>query len=384
VTVLSRTQRFDLKRVAPDVLAAHLKKICDTEKVAIDPEGLALIARAAEGSVRDALSLLDQAIVQKGAADKKKKPEAVTAADIRDMLGLADRARVIDLFAAIAKGDAKTALTDLRDQYDRGADPALILRDLLEIGHEAARVQAMGQDIAGNGAEWSAKIRALADTQTSAQLSRLWQMLLKALDDVSRAPDPIAAVEMVVIRLGAAASLPPPEDAAKLLHAAAAAAATLGAPQSAPESAPAGPLNSFEGVVALLDENRMVDLQLAVEKYVQLSEYEPGRIVFAPAKGAPVDLPARLQRTLRDLTGFEWQVRAEAKSGVESLAARRAREQQAAMDALKAHPFVADALKAFPGAEIVEVREPAKANEEGAEVIDMDKQRDQQRKRKEG
>jgi DNA polymerase-3 subunit gamma/tau len=377
VTVLSRTQRFDLKRIAPDVLAAYLKKICDAEKVAIDPEGLALIARAAEGSARDALSLLDQAIVQKGAVDKKKKPEAVSAADIRDMLGLADRARVIDLFAAIARGDAKTALTDLRDQYDRGADPALILRDLLEIGHEAARVQAMGQDIAGNGAEWSAKIRALADTQTSAQLSRLWQMLLKALDDVSRAPDPIAAVEMVVIRLGAAASLPPPEDAAKLLHAAAA-AATLGAPPSAPESAPAGPLNTFEGVVALLDENRMVDLQLAVEKYVQLSEYEPGRIVFAPAKGAPIDLPARLQRTLKELTGFEWQVRAEAKTGVESLAARRAREQQAAMDALKAHPFVADALKAFPGAEIVDVREPPP--EESAQVIDMD----QQRKRKEG
>ncbi len=171
-----------------DVLAAHLKAICDKESVAVDPAGLMLIARAAEGSVRDALSLLDQAIVQAGETKGKKKAEAVTAEAIRDMLGLADRGRVIDLFAAITKGDVKTALTEMRAQYDRGADPALIVRDLLEIGHEAARVQALGADVGGSGEDWAKKIRALADSQTPAQLSRQWQMLLKALEGRRQGP----------------------------------------------------------------------------------------------------------------------------------------------------------------------------------------------------
>ena len=294
------------------------------------------------------------------------------------MLGLADRARVIDLFAAIAKGDAKTALSELREQYDRGADPALILRDLLEIGHEAARVQALGQDIPGNGADWSAKIRALAETQTASQLSRLWQMLLKALDDVAKAPEPIAAVEMVAIRLASAASLPPPEDAAKLLRAQPQ-QTTTGAPPSAPSQPGGGLYNKFEDVVALLDNERLIHLHVGVEKYVQLSEYQPGLIVFAPGPGMPIDFPTKLMRTLNELTGFAWDIRPEAKSGVESLAARREREEKAAQEAVKAHPFVAEALRAFPGAEIVDVREPAKPEGETAEVVELDT-----RKRKEG
>ncbi len=137
VTVLSRCQRFDLKRIDSERLATHLTNICAKEGVKVDADGLALIARAAEGSARDGLSLLDQALVQ-------KPGESVTAADVRDMLGLADRGRVLDLFEAIAKGDAKTAINEARSQYDSGADPTLILRDLLDIGHEAARAQALG------------------------------------------------------------------------------------------------------------------------------------------------------------------------------------------------------------------------------------------------
>ncbi len=135
------------------------------------------------------------------------------------MLGLADRGRVLTLFEAVAVGDSKTAIGEARSQYDSGADPALILRDLLEVGHEAARAQALGGDarIIG-GADWVARVRALAGQLSPAQLSRLWQMLLKALEEAGRAPDPMAAVEMALVRLCAAQKLPPPEDAARLLR----------------------------------------------------------------------------------------------------------------------------------------------------------------------
>jgi DNA polymerase-3 subunit gamma/tau len=182
VTVLSRCQRFDLKRIDTERLAEHLGAICAKEGVKVDTDGLMLIARAAEGSARDGLSLLDQALVQKPGA-------TVTAADVRDMLGLADRGRVLDLFDAIARGDAKTAITEVRSQYDSGADPALILRDLLEVGHEAARAQALGEGarLIG-GPDWIARVRALAEKLSPAQLSRLWQMLLKALGKRPRRP----------------------------------------------------------------------------------------------------------------------------------------------------------------------------------------------------
>jgi DNA polymerase-3 subunit gamma/tau len=368
VTVLSRCQRFDLKRIAPERLAAHLSSICERERIAVEPDGLALIARAAEGSARDALSLLDQAMVQKTGG-------AITAPEIRDMLGMADRGRTLDLFAALAQGDVKFALTEIRSQYDSGADPALILRDLLEIGHEAARAQALGAGahIVG-GADWEAKIRGLAAALSPAQLSRLWQMLLKALEDAARAPDPIAAAEMAVVRLCAASTLPPPEDAARLLrepgggNASGPPGADRGA--SAPAGDAANPvLNSFEDVVALIARERAISLEIDVERYVRLSSFEPGRIVFAPAAGAPRDLAPRLARALTEWTGQTWEVRADGESEVESLAERRARERKALLEDVRKHPLVADALKAFPGAEIVDVRDPPPT--QAAQVIDM-------------
>ncbi len=372
VTVLSRCQRFDLRRIDSERMAAHLSGICAKEGVAIEPDGLALIARAAEGSARDALSLLDQAMVQKPGA-------AVSAADIREMLGLADRSRVLDLMDAIAAGDAKTALTEVREQYERGADPALILRDLLELLHEAARAQALGADarILG-GKDWEARIRALAGKLSPAQLSRLWQMLLKALEEAGRAPDPIAAAEMAMVRLCAAANLPPPEEAARLLRegppassrqdsAASASRQDAGAPNGAPA------LKSFEDVVALVARARDIDLEVSLERYVRLTKFQPGEIVFAPAPGMPEDLPHRLVRAIKDATGELWQVRADGASGVESLAERRAKERERALDALKQQPFVAEALKRFPGAEIVNVSEPRK-DEAAGDIVPLRRQ----------
>jgi DNA polymerase-3 subunit gamma/tau len=381
VTVLSRCQRFDLKRIDSERLAEHLGAICVKEGVNVDADGLALIARAAEGSARDGLSLLDQALVQ-------KPGDTVTAADVRDMLGLADRGRVLDLFEAIAKADAKTALGEARSQYDSGADPSLILRDLLDIGHEAARAQALGADarIVG-GADWVTRVRALAQALTPAQLSRLWQMLLKAIEEASKAPDPIAALEMAMVRLCAAQTLPPPEDAARMMRDGANAFSSpasggsvtsaarddgggprrpLGHSAAQPDSSPAGGganaqlFATFEDVTRAVAEERDIELELALERLKVVRFSADGLIVFVAAHDQPRDLVRRLKAFLEERTPFEWTIRAtdEAPAPVESLAERRKREEARALEELKRQPFVAEALKHFPNAEIAAVRTP--------------------------
>ncbi len=374
VTVLSRCQRFDLKRIDSERLAEHLSMICAKEGVKVDADGIALIARAAEGSARDGLSLLDQALVQKPGA-------SVSAADIREMLGLADRARMLDLFDAIAKGDARTAILEARNQYDSGADPSLILRDLLDIGHEAARAQALGAEarILG-GADWVARVRGLASSLSPAQLSRVWQMLLKALEEAGKAPDPIAALEMALVRLCAAQKLPPPEDAARLLRDGASwtagvpAGESVAAPTSAPrahlaESAGETPavqeaqrfaFASFEAITTAVAEERDIELEIALDR-LKVTHFSPnGEIVFVASPDQPRDLVRRLKAFLEEKTPFEWRIRAsnETAAPVESLAERRKREAARALEELKRQPFVAAALKAFPGAEIAAVREP--------------------------
>ncbi len=391
VTVLSRCQRFDLKRIDTERLGAHLTAICAKEGVQIEADGVAMIARAAEGSARDGLSLLDQALVQ-------KPGETVTAADVRDMLGLADRGRVLDLFEAVAKGDAKTAITEARGQYDSGADPTLILRDLLDIGHEAARAQALGGEarVIG-GADWVARVRSLAERLSPAQLSRLWQMLLKALEEAGKAPDPIAAVEMAMVRLCAAQSLPPPEDAARMLRdgappsvsvAGGATKARQGESdtprplnQALPESPSANeepreapPFESFENVIARVAEERDIELELALER-MKITRFDPaGEIEYMPAPDQPRDLVRRLKAFLEEYTPFEWRIRAsnEAPSApIESLAERRKRDEARALDELKRQPFVAEALKNFPGAEIVDVRQPEDEDAARGDVVPM-------------
>jgi DNA polymerase-3 subunit gamma/tau len=385
VTVLSRCQRFDLKRIDTERLVSHLEMICEKEHVKVDADGLAMIARAAEGSARDGLSLLDQALVQKPGA-------TVTAADVRDMLGLADRGRVLTLFEAIAVGDSKTAIHEARSQYDSGADPALILRDLLEVGHEAARAQALGADarIIG-GADWVARVRGLAEQLTPAQLSRLWQMLLKALEEAGRAPDPIAAVEMALVRLCAAQKLPPPEDAARMMREGAGPSASSrqqkesrqdgGGPTASAGEAPAQDipetrLKSFEDVIALVAEERDVELEIALER-LKVTHFSPlGELIYVSNADQPRDLVRRLKALLEEHTPFEWRIRTSdaPAAPVESLAERRKAEEARALEDLKRQPFVAEALKAFPGAEIVAVRQPQDENG-GADVVPMPQQK---------
>ena len=392
VTVLSRCQRFDLKRIDSERLAEHLANICAKEGVKVEPDGVALIARAAEGSARDGLSLLDQALVQ-------KPGETVTAADVREMLGLADRGRVLTLFEAIAKADAKTAITEARGQYDSGADPTLILRDLLDVGHEAARAQALGAEarIIG-GADWVARVRALAEALSPAQLSRLWQMLLKALEEAGKAPDPMAAVEMAMVRLCAAQSLPPPEDAARMLRDGVVSSPVYGggvastardeagashrplsqaSPNSSPASggappAPSHTLRTFEDITALVAAERMIELELALER-MKVTNFSPnGDLVFAQSDDLPRDLVRQLKPLLEEHTGIEWRIRASdaPAAPVESLAERRKREEARALEELKRQPFVAEALKHFPNAEVAAVRQPVDENG-GGDVVPM-------------
>jgi DNA polymerase III subunit gamma/tau len=391
VTVLSRCQRFDLKRIDSERLATHLGNICAKEGVKVDADGIALIARAAEGSARDGLSLLDQALVQ-------KPGETVSAADVRDMLGLADRARVLDLFDAISKGDAKTAINEARSQYDSGADPTLILRDLLDIGHEAARAQALGADarIIG-GADWVGRVRSLAEKLSPAQLSRIWQMLLKALEEASKAPDPIAAVEMALVRICAAQSLPPPEEAARLLRDGVPSSPVHGgggaskardgggganAPinKAAPETpaaskeppAPTHRLQAFEDLLRAVSDARMIELEIQLDR-MKVVQYSPaGDLVFVSASDQPRDLIRQIKDFLEEITEIEWRVRGveSTNASVESLAERRLRERQRAMEELKRQPFIAEALKHFPGAEIAAVRQPQEESS-GGDVVQM-------------
>ncbi|MGG3814278.1 DNA polymerase III subunit gamma/tau, partial [Methylorubrum rhodesianum] len=213
VTILSRCQRFDLRRVEADVLSAHLKKICAAEGVEAEDEALAAVTRAAEGSVRDALSLLDQAIAH-GAG-------AVTAAGVRDMLGLADRSRIVDLFEAAMRGDVPAAFAEIRAQYDAGADPAVVLSDLAGFTHLVTRLKLVPGAEADPTLSEAERVRGaqFAGRLPVRALSRAWQILLKALPEVQAAPRPLAAAEMAIVRLAYAADLPTPDEALRQLRA---------------------------------------------------------------------------------------------------------------------------------------------------------------------
>jgi len=199
ITVLSRCQRFDLRRVEAAGLQAHLKNICVKEKVSVDDDALALIARAAEGSVRDSLSLLDQAIVQDG---------DVGAEQVRTMLGLADRVRILDLFSMAVTGNGAGALREMKSQYDDGAAPEIVMRDLLDLSHEVSRTKMLGDDATYDAAPDQIKrLKALAEKLTLGQLTRIWQILLKAHTEVRLAPAPLAAAEMALLKLSTASDM---------------------------------------------------------------------------------------------------------------------------------------------------------------------------------
>jgi len=374
VTILSRCQRFDLRRVEPPVIVANLQTIAATEGARIEPEGLTLIARAAEGSVRDAQSLLDQAIVQ------AHEGEVVSAAQIRDMLGLADRAQTIALFEMAMRGQAAEALQAFAALYALGADPVVVMLDLLDHAHAASVAKALGPDALGLPSDQAASLAQIGAAASAGTLSRVWQMLLKAHDEARRAPDPKAAVEMALIRLCYAADLPGPEEALKALRDGApigggegrpapsgggggggggmTAAARQMAPPVMAAAQPASP-QSFEDVVALIEAKRDISLRLDVERFVRPISFRPGAFTFEPAPGAPANLAGRLVRALKEWTGQPWLVAAEGNGGAESAWEKEKREQRETRAEIEADSFVKSVMSTFPGTEIVGIRQIA-------------------------
>jgi DNA polymerase III subunit gamma/tau len=416
VTVLSRCQRFDLRRVEADILVAHLEGILAKEGVTAEPEALALIARAAEGSVRDSLSLLDQAISHAAGA--------VRAEDVRQMLGLADASRIIDLFDALMRGDAAKALGELRSQYDSGADPLVVLTELAEFTHFVTRVKVVPTVVEDRSlAEVERKRgRELAAGLSMGTLSRTWQMLFKGLSEVKDAPRPIAAAEMVLVRIAYAADLPPPDEVIrKLTDASPRTAPTRGAGSPSPaqvtsvepirqesamrqealrteparsESArgePARPLRSeplrasaqpalapapqprepigrpaetipgfarFADLIAFVAEKRDLQLKGLLERDVRLVRFEDGKLEVALEPSASRALISDLARKLTALTGRRWMVVVSAEAGEPTVKAQAEARRTEFMAGVQSDPRVQDVLTRFPGAQIVAVREP--------------------------
>ncbi len=374
VTVLSRCQRFDLRRIDSAELAAYLATLAEKEKVKIEEGALALIARAAEGSARDSLSLLDQAIAH-------GEGEMITADTVRLMLGLADRGRVLDIFEKLMGGNLAEALADLGGLYDAGADPLAVVQDLLETTHFLTRVKVApaAQGFFDGGSGEAKRAADLAAKLSVASLTRAWQILLKGLFEVRDATRPISACEMVLIRLAHAAELPPTDKLVKdLLDGGAVPAGPRGGGAPAPSSAPRGPsasgaamparapmpegaptaaIRNLEDIIALAAANNAPILRVALENYIHLVHLEPGRIEFRPHPRAPRTLAGDLQQKLRDWTGERWAVSIASQGGAPTLAEQKQTAKTARFEAVAQEPMVRAVLDRFPGAEIVAVRD---------------------------
>nr|WP_321359340.1 DNA polymerase III subunit gamma/tau [uncultured Hyphomonas sp.] len=371
VTVLSRCQRFDLKRLEPAALAMHLGRIAKNEGAAVSEEGLALIARAAEGSVRDGLSILDQAIVQ------TMEGETVTGAAVRDMLGLGDRGRLMDAFEKAIAGEAKAALEEVQDQVRGGADPAVILKDLLEIAADISIAQATGDDYQPGGpADWVERTRAMAQRLTPAEASRTWQILLSGYNVLQVAPDPATALNMVILRLVASAGLPSPEEAARMI---AEGKASPGKSEGQTEAPPdPGGLDSFESILAHLTALREINLQVEMERYIKPGPVTYGHFTCELEPAAPPDVLARLKGFLERQTGDDWVVE-QIRGGAETIRAAEIRTKEERFAAAAAHPIIAAALNSLPGATIVDVIDEDRANPDipadAENVIDLSARR---------
>jgi DNA polymerase-3 subunit gamma/tau len=417
VTVLSRCQRFDLRRVDVPRLAQHLKSIAANEGASADDDALVLIARAAEGSVRDALSILDQAI-STSFGPKVGEGSAVTAASVRAMLGLADRGRIFDLLELLLAGDIAAALKSFDGLFHDGADAVQAMTDLAEAVHITARIKAVGPDAAGDGLALDEKRRAgaLGDRVSMALLARLWQMLLKGIEETGKAPNPQIAAEMVLIRIAHTSDLPPPDEVIRALGGApdqrrtgaspaAPARERIGATAEAAEAespraltdaaeAPAAfdsenpadfdfpsdgasdedmdedgegvsasrpgagpalrPLNTFADVVALAGERRDAKLKVSLEEQVSVVKFDgaTGAIDLFLLPGAKPDLANDLREKLNKWTSRRWIVALSRTPGEPPIGQVRREREAREIAALKAHPAVAAVLAAFPDAEV--------------------------------
>jgi DNA polymerase-3 subunit gamma/tau len=352
VTVLSRCQRFDLRRIPAETLAAHFAAVSTAEGVETEPEALALIARAAEGSARDGLSILDQAIAH-GAG-------GVTAAQVREMLGLSDRGAIRRLFGVLLKGDAPAVLAAVADQHDLGVEPSALFRGLLEAAHGITRAKAGGPDDLAQSAEEREAYADWASRLSYATLHRLWQLLLKGLEEVQTAPVPLQAAEMALLRIVHASQLPDPgELARKLANGVGVAAGAPGAPPPAEVQQPLLALPAdFPALVDLLANRGRAQLAQQLHDYVGLVRYAPPDLVIRPSRPLGAEFARDLGAALKALTERNWEVTIADGPAEPTLLDQEKGRENAARDAILAAPVVKAAFEAFPDAELVEYSQP--------------------------
>jgi DNA polymerase III subunit gamma/tau len=389
VTVLSRCQRFSLRRIPQDLLAGYYAEISEKEGIKAEPQAIALIARAADGSARDGLSILDQAMALGG--------EAIIEANVRDMLGIADRGLVFDLLEAALKGDAGSALAQMKSLYEGGADPIIVLQDMLELAHFLTRLKLAPNAGEGDPAVEGDRARGmpLAQKLGIPALSRAWQLLLKGLEEAQAAPSPLQAVEMVLVRLAYIADLPSPAEIIRAMDgvpsapgAAAGAApspraqervgaspAPVGAggggvsaaasvavrQEAAPSSAPSARLapqpQSFLQVLELFEKNQEALVRAQLYAHAHLVSFETGRIGLRLDEGAPRDLTNKLATLLSQWTGQRWLVSISGEEGEPTLKEQAEARTASMKTEVASDPLVRAVLEAFPGARIESVRE---------------------------
>jgi DNA polymerase III subunit gamma/tau len=378
VTILSRCQRFDLKRMSAALLMEHYGKIAKLENVTIDDASLRMVARAAEGSVRDGLSLLDQAIAY--------GEGHVKADDVANMLGIVDRSRVVALFEMLMKGDIRSAILEIEAQHEHGGDPETILTDLADFTHWVTRLKLVRdqalEDITRTEIE-KIKGAELASSLGVSALTRAWQMLLKGLNEVSASEQPLLAAEMVLIRLTHASALPQGEELVKLAQQGDA------APQTQPQVSKVQPLRretpvpeaegalavkselvlppsriedtkpvaTLSSVIDIIAEKRDLKLKSEIERYVRPIRVALGQIEMAMEPGAPQGLPGELSRKLEAWTGRRWIISVAKEGGEKPLAFQRKQARETAFQEARELAAVQAILKAFPGAEITDVRD---------------------------
>jgi len=353
VTVLSRCQRFDLRRIDADVLEDYFAEILVKENVEIEAGTLSLIARAADGSARDGLSLLDQAI--------SREPEKITEQQVREMLGLLDRSITLDLFETIIKGNGSETMALLDTLYKGGAAALMVAQDLIDLTHTLTKIKIAPKLVKDQALPEAERIRgaALSAALSIPTLTRTWQMLLKGVQEIQHAFNPQLALEMLVIRLLYVSDQPTPSDVLKQLKD----RSTINVGTSAKETPPHGTtkteasaINGFNDVVALFGQHKEVILKSQIVNFVHLVGFKPGHLSVHLKEGAPNNLVGQMSDKLNQWTEQRWLISISQDMGAPTLAEASQSQQQETMEEVRKHPVVSEALRTFPGAKIVNIR----------------------------
>jgi DNA polymerase-3 subunit gamma/tau len=351
VTVLSRCQRFDLRRIPAPLLAQHFANICAKEGVEADDEALAMIAAAAEGSVRDGLSILDQAIAHADLGGDGR----ISVEQVRDMLGLADKSAQRRLYAALLGGDGATLLDLIDQQFAYGVEPLALLRAALDLTHRITVAQLGKGEADATSAEERAAIGEWAGSLSAGQLHRLWQLLLKGFEEVRGAPDPLVAAKMAFLRVQHASDLPDPGTLARKIEELAASGAIAAPSAAAPAAQPApSGASDWAALVKRVEESGQLRLAQVMHDWVRVADFKPGELSYALVPGYPGDPGAELRDALLRATGERWQVTRIEGDAQPSLRETEEAKREASRAATLADPMVEAAFAAFPGAELID------------------------------